>query len=81
MARSNEGWLDIAGKAIVYNGFTIAGNGFCQAKLQRSYFPRPKERSKTMLQAMEYILLIVLVIIAWCMIYNKLTSRSEKEEL
>ena len=34
-----------------------------------------------MLQAMEYILLILLVIIAWCMIYNKLASRKEEEEL
>ncbi len=34
-----------------------------------------------MLQAMEFILLIVLVIIAWCMIYNKLTSGKEKEEV
>lgn len=34
-----------------------------------------------MLQAMELILLIVLVIIAWCMIYNKLTSRKEEEEI
>lgn len=32
-----------------------------------------------MLQAMEFILLILLVIIAWCMIYNKLTASKEEE--
>lgn len=34
-----------------------------------------------MLQAMEYILLILLVIIAWCMIYSRLTSGKGEEEL
>jgi hypothetical protein len=33
-----------------------------------------------MLQAMEYILLILLVIIAWCMIYNKLMTPGKEEE-
>ncbi len=60
----------------------IAGNGLQPGEAQAVlFFPDPKERSKKMLQAMEYILLILLVIIAWCMIYNKLTSGKEKEEV
>jgi len=29
---------------------------------------------------MEFILLILLVIVAWCMIYSKLTARAEKKD-
>jgi len=78
---ANEEWLDFAGKATVYNYLTIAGNsGNARRSRNGLIFLRPKRKEQKMLQAMEYILLILLVIIAWCMIYNKLMTPGKEEE-